>query len=56
MKLLEKSEYTKVTEVIKNVSINTLFAEAVIEQKINGKIFVDNTETPPVSPKLHRTS
>lgn len=46
MKLLDKSEYAKVTELIKNVTINTLFAEAVIEKKVDGKIFVDNIDQP----------
>ncbi|MEE1963902.1 GNAT family N-acetyltransferase [Allomuricauda taeanensis] len=46
MKTLPKSNYKKAAEAIKNVAINTLFAEAVIEQKINGKIYVDNIEKP----------
>ena len=46
MKLLNKTDYSKVAEAIKNVAINTLFAEAVIEQKVNGKIYVDNIEEP----------
>lgn len=46
MILLDKGEYAKVTELITNVTINKLFAQAVIEQKVNGRIFVDNTEIP----------
>lgn len=46
MKLLDKSEYNKVTEAIKKATINTLFADAVIEQKIIGKIYVDNIDKP----------
>lgn len=46
MKILSKSSYKKAAEAIKNVAINTLFAEAVIAQKINGKIYVDNIEKP----------
>lgn len=46
MKILSKNNYQKAAEAIKNVAINTLFAEAVIEQKINGKIYVDNIEEP----------
>lgn len=46
MKILPKSNYKKAAESIKNAAINTLFAEAVIEQKINGEIYVDNIEEP----------
>src|SRR6218665_606625 len=46
MKLLSKSDYGKVADIIQNVTINTLFAEAVIEHKIDGKIFVDTTDNP----------
>lgn len=53
MKVLAKSEYIKVKGLIKNTPINTLFAEAVIEQKINGKIFVDNTDKPQTCYIIH---
>lgn len=46
MKLLEKKDYNKVMEATKNVTINTMFADAVIEQAINGKIYVDNIDKP----------
>ena len=46
MKLLEKEDYTKLTEPIKKVTINNLFARSVIEHKVTGKVFVDNPENP----------
>lgn len=46
MKHLDKNKYAKAAEAIQNATINTLFAEAVIEQKINGDIFVDNPDEP----------
>lgn len=53
MKLLNKKEYYKLIEPLKLVSINTLMAKAVVEQKAPGKIFVDNTETPKTFYVLH---
>ncbi len=46
MKLLDKSKYGKLNEAIKRVTFNTLFAEAVIEHKVAGEIFVDDIENP----------
>ena len=42
MKLLSEKNYNKVVEPLKLVTINKLFAQAVIEKKIKGKVFVDN--------------
>ena len=42
MILLETKDYYKVANSITTVEINTLFARAVIEQKVQGKIYVDN--------------
>ena len=41
MILLETKDYYKVANSITTVEINTLFARAVIEQKVQGKIYVD---------------
>ncbi|MFA5804320.1 MAG: GNAT family N-acetyltransferase [Melioribacteraceae bacterium] len=46
MKLLEKEDYTKLTEPLKKVTINNLFARSVIEHKVTGKVFVDNPDNP----------
>ena len=42
MVLLDKSDYGKVIQPLKKVTINTLFARAVIEQTVTGKIYVDD--------------
>jgi hypothetical protein len=46
MYLLEKEEYYKVVEPLKSVTINKLFAQAVVEKRIDGKIYVDNFNKP----------
>ncbi len=46
MKLLEKEDYTKLTEPLKKVTINKLFARSVVEHKVTGKVFVDNPDNP----------
>ncbi len=53
MKLLETEAYLKVADSITTVEINSLFARAVIEQKIQGKIYVDNPESPQTFYILH---
>ena len=47
MVLLDKSDYGKVLQPLKKVTINNLFARAVIEQTVSGKIYVDD----PINPK-----
>ena len=47
MILLDKSDYGKVLQPFKKVTINKLFARAVIEQTVSGKIYVDD----PINPK-----
>jgi GNAT superfamily N-acetyltransferase len=42
MVLLDKSNYGKVLRPLKTVTINNLFARAVIEQTVTGKIYVDD--------------
>lgn len=46
MKLLDKADYHKVTEPFKKVTINSLFARAVVEQTVSGKIYVDDLINP----------
>ena len=46
MILLEKEHYYKVLKPLQGVSINHLFARAVVEKKISGKIYVDNLINP----------
>jgi hypothetical protein len=46
MILLDPDKYTKVINPLKAVTINTLFVQAVVEKKIAGKIYVDNTDAP----------
>lgn len=46
MELLNKADYKKVVGPFKNVTINSLFAKAVVEQTVSGKIFVDDKINP----------
>lgn len=46
MELLDKKDYEKAIEPIRQVTINNLFARAVAEQKVTGKIFVDDVKDP----------
>jgi len=53
MKLLEKEDYNILTEPLKKVTINNLFARSVIEHKVTGKIFVDNPDNPKTFYVIH---
>ena len=46
MKLLDKSKYDKIINPLREVTINNLFARSVVEKKVNGLVYVDNTEEP----------
>lgn len=46
MEILDKTDYGKVVEPFKKVTINNLFARAVIKQTVSGKIFVDDKSYP----------
>ena len=46
MILLDESEYRKVIEPLKKLTINNLFARTVVEKHLQGKVFVDDVETP----------
>lgn len=53
MKLLETEVYLRVADSITTVEINTLFARAMIKQKVQGKIYVDNPKSPQTFYILH---
>ena len=46
MILLERSKYDRVLEPLMEVTINNLFARAVVEKKVRGIVYVDKTENP----------
>ena len=46
MELLKESDYFKVIEPLKQNKINILFARAVVEKYVPGKIYVDDKENP----------
>ncbi len=53
MKLLDITKYDKVIDPLREVKINNLFARSVAEKKVNGTIYVDNTDTPNTFYVLH---
>lgn len=53
MILLKKENYYKLELLLKSVGINYLFAQTVIEQKMDGKIFVDRIDRPSVAYVKH---
>ncbi len=53
MKLLDKNFYELLTNHLKQVKINHLFARSVIENKIGGQVFVDNIENPKTCYVVH---
>jgi len=46
MILLEESAYYKVLSPLKKLTINNLFARTVVEKHLQGKVFVDDVNTP----------
>ena len=46
MILLEKNKYSQLTESLKSVTINNLFARAVVENRVSGVVYVDNVKNP----------
>jgi len=46
MKLLDTAYYNKVLQPFRQVTINNLFARTIVEQKVTGKIFVDDVISP----------
>lgn len=43
---LQPQEYSRVTDPIKNLPINTFFARSVTEQQLTGSVLVDRTDQP----------
>lgn len=46
MKLLPPDNYNLAISSLKNVTINNLFARSVVEQHVDGKVYVDNIANP----------
>ena len=46
MVALNKEDFNKVIEPLKNVTINNLFARSVIEKHVSGLVYVDNISNP----------
>lgn len=53
MILLDKKDYHKVNEALNKVQINKLFARAIVEHHVSGKVYVDNTDKPKTFCVLH---
>jgi len=53
MILLPKTYYGNVSEPLKDVKVNHLFARAVVEKKVRGSLFVDDPEDPSVFYVVH---
>lgn len=53
MKLLERRNYNKLTEPLKRVTINNLFARSVIEHCVPGRVYVDNFDNPKTYYVIH---
>ena len=53
MILLDKSKYDKALKPVMAVTINNLFARSVVEKKINGSVYVDDTENPVIFYIIH---
>jgi len=46
MHILDKRDYCKVKPLVTEIPINTLFAQVVLENKVQGKVYVDNPQNP----------
>lgn len=53
MILLEKSRYNLLLEPLNELTFNTIFAHAVVENKVSGLIYVDEAERPKTFYVLH---
>ena len=53
MILLDRKNFYKVIEPLQSVTINNLFARSVVENKVSGKIFVDNIDNPKTFYVIH---
>lgn len=54
MELLKIDDYTKVVLPLKEIPINNLFARSVIENKADGKVYVDNSDNPKTFYVIHK--
>lgn len=53
MQLLNKTNYHLLLAPLRQVTINNLFARSVIEQKVNGQVYVDNCDNPSTFYVIH---
>jgi GNAT superfamily N-acetyltransferase len=53
MKLLDINKYDKLIEPLKEVTINNFFARFVVEKKVNGLVYVDDTDNPKTFYVIH---
>lgn len=53
MKLLTKENYSKAVNALKKVKINNLFARAVVENHVSGKVYVNDTTNPTTFYVIH---
>jgi GNAT superfamily N-acetyltransferase len=53
MLLLDKKESYKVKRLLQEVTINNLFARSVVENKVNGSVYVDNLDNPETAYVVH---
>jgi len=53
MFLFDKSKYYQLNELVKQANFNHLFARAVLENHVNGLVYVDNTENPKTCYIIH---
>ncbi|MDF0716420.1 GNAT family N-acetyltransferase [Muricauda sp. 334s03] len=53
MKELLKEDYSKVIGALKEVKINNLFARAVVENHVSGKVYVDDVNNPTTVYVIH---
>ncbi|MBC9933162.1 GNAT family N-acetyltransferase [Chitinophaga qingshengii] len=53
MKVFDPTKYYQLAASLKTLPINTLFAEAVLEQQANGKVYTDNPDNPRVFYIVH---
>lgn len=53
MERLHEVDYHKLTEPLQQVTINNLFARAVVEQKVKGQVFVDDSNNPSTFYVIH---
>lgn len=53
MKVLGKEQYNKLSEPLKSVTTNNLFARSVVEKMVDGEVYVDDIDSPTTFLILH---